>query len=409
MSGEDGPPLVLDYAPPKWGKVPEEEYKLEVLKDGCIVEERMLKPKSFITVGRHPDCDLSMAHGSVSRVHSIIQFGKGQAFIYDLSSTHGTFLNKARIAPKTFIPLPSDCLLRFGASTRSYILSSAEAALELPWEKNPVHYLTEWLDANGMDFDVATETEDQSSRASIRLSADALDISEDIVMSATGPSKKAATAKLAAEVCQRLCELGLIVLNQPSKRRRADEEEDGGDDLFFDRTKKQQAGSKGSIETFDSLLLQKAELELRLAELEKLLAHGDAGDEQKEEEEDELEAYLSQISNQQAATDMKKYSAEAAEVKTTLTRILSLIAIAKPHDYTDPISVIVKKQSPPRITKVIDEKAPVNRIPVREEETPNKPKEEKQKKLKLELEEEVEEWLPPDDTTQTDLKSQYGY
>lgn len=172
--------------------------------------------------------------------------------------------------------------------------------------------------------------------------------------------------------------------------------------MFFDRTKKQQTINKGGIETFDSLLLQKTELELRLAELEKLIVN--VSDVKKEdEEEDELEAYLSQISNQQTVIDLKRYSAEAEEAKTALTRVLSLIAIAKPHDYTDPIVVTAKQELPPRTTKVIDDNPSANRAAVKKEEESKKPK------PKLEqLEEEVEEWLPSD-TTQTDLKSQYGY
>lgn len=52
-----------------------------------------------------------MAHPTVSRYHAILQFrstfsasdDKKGFYLFDLGSTHGTFLNKQRIQPRTYI------------------------------------------------------------------------------------------------------------------------------------------------------------------------------------------------------------------------------------------------------------------------------------------------------------------
>lgn len=43
-------------------------------------------------------------------------------YIYDLDSTHGTFVNKVRIKPRVYTALKNGDFLRFGASTRMYIV-----------------------------------------------------------------------------------------------------------------------------------------------------------------------------------------------------------------------------------------------------------------------------------------------
>ncbi|GKB58683.1 kanadaptin [Tanacetum coccineum] len=52
----------------------------------------------------------------------VLQFNKsGGAFLYDLSSTHGTFVNKNQVKKKVYVELHVGDVLRFGHSTRLYI------------------------------------------------------------------------------------------------------------------------------------------------------------------------------------------------------------------------------------------------------------------------------------------------
>ncbi|GIL63581.1 hypothetical protein Vafri_17621 [Volvox africanus] len=113
------------YDPPSWSGVPEGvEYSLEVLKNGSIVETRAVSAQPFYTFGRNPSADFILEHPSASRLHAVLQFNgeTREAFIYDPGSTHGTFLNKQRIKPKVYVPLAVGHTLRFGSSSRLYIL-----------------------------------------------------------------------------------------------------------------------------------------------------------------------------------------------------------------------------------------------------------------------------------------------
>lgn len=146
------------YAEPKWSQIPSDEHKydFEILKNGLIVETvRNLQSKSYWTMGKLPENDIVMAHPTISRFHAVLQYRpeikstgddsdsdnddendataqksakpskpmieKGW-YLYDLSSTHGCFVNKMKIPPKTYVRLRVGYMLKFGSSTRSYIL-----------------------------------------------------------------------------------------------------------------------------------------------------------------------------------------------------------------------------------------------------------------------------------------------
>ncbi|XP_055906773.1 kanadaptin [Eupeodes corollae] len=138
------PTPTCPYVEPKWSACPpeENEYKFEVLKTGQIIDEvKNLQEKPFWVFGRSPGNDIEMAHPTVSRFHAIFQYrpklesddtaeNKKNVeegwYIYDLGSTHGTFLNKMRIPPKAYIRVKVGHMLRLGASMRSYILQGPD-------------------------------------------------------------------------------------------------------------------------------------------------------------------------------------------------------------------------------------------------------------------------------------------
>uniref|UniRef100_A0AAV2JAS4 FHA domain-containing protein n=1 Tax=Knipowitschia caucasica TaxID=637954 RepID=A0AAV2JAS4_KNICA len=128
----------LPYTEPAWGSmVPDVSYSIEILKNGSIVNTIPLKDKSFFVVGRLPVCEVALEHPSISRYHAIIQYrgesgetgsvGEERGFyVHDLGSTHGTVVNKNKIPPKTFIRLRVGHVIKFGGSTRLFILQGPE-------------------------------------------------------------------------------------------------------------------------------------------------------------------------------------------------------------------------------------------------------------------------------------------
>ena len=95
-------------------------------KDGSIVQVHLLNSHPFYVVGRQPpeaenaENFLLFEHPSLSRKHAVLQLSHtGQELtVYDLGSTHGTFVNKRPIKPRTHTPLKDGDLLQFAESSR---------------------------------------------------------------------------------------------------------------------------------------------------------------------------------------------------------------------------------------------------------------------------------------------------
>nr|XP_056709340.1 kanadaptin [Euleptes europaea] len=135
-------PPPLRYEEPPWGGGPAEEdpwlYSLEAVKGGAVLGRLGLGGRSRLVVGRAPSCDLSLAHPSVSRHHAVLQRRppppageerqgpEAGLYAYDLDSAHGTFLNKARIPPRTYCRVRVGHVLRFGGSSRLFVLQGPE-------------------------------------------------------------------------------------------------------------------------------------------------------------------------------------------------------------------------------------------------------------------------------------------
>ncbi|TSM77416.1 Kanadaptin [Bagarius yarrelli] len=128
----------LPYIEPPWAGVPDVPYTFELLKNGSILDTVPLTQQSYFVVGRLPVCDISLEHPSISRYHAVVQY-RGTAgdsgvigeehgfYIYDLGSTHGTCVNKNKIPPKTYIRLHVGHVVKFGGSTRLFILQGPES------------------------------------------------------------------------------------------------------------------------------------------------------------------------------------------------------------------------------------------------------------------------------------------
>lgn len=117
---------------PPWGGIVEcsdPPYSLTILKDGIVKDTVDLSKKSRYVFGRNHDCDIQIEHPSCSRYHAVLQYcvvekdlRKKGFYIYDTGSTHGTILNKVKVKPKVYNRVRVGYQLKFGGSTRLYII-----------------------------------------------------------------------------------------------------------------------------------------------------------------------------------------------------------------------------------------------------------------------------------------------
>ena len=117
---------------PAWGGIAEcsdPPYSLTILKDGIVKDMVDLSKKSRYIFGRNHDCDIQIEHPSCSRYHAVLQYcvvekdlRKRGFYVYDTGSTHGTILNKVKVKPKVYNRVRVGYQLKFGGSTRLYII-----------------------------------------------------------------------------------------------------------------------------------------------------------------------------------------------------------------------------------------------------------------------------------------------
>ncbi|CAK8693215.1 unnamed protein product [Clavelina lepadiformis] len=190
--GSKLPPQKLKYEKPDWSTPCEEDeeniYSLEVLKGGSIVDRINLATKEYFIIGRMAECDIVLEHPSISRHHAILQFGNpGESddvefqkdgssgfYLFDLASTHGTFLNKARVPSEKYYRMKVGHMIKFGGSSRIYILQgppedeeeeSKESATELREKARKIREKEELAKMMlGDDSDDDDEVDDATSR-----------------------------------------------------------------------------------------------------------------------------------------------------------------------------------------------------------------------------------------------------
>jgi pSer/pThr/pTyr-binding forkhead associated (FHA) protein len=122
----------VPYTIPQWSQAPCHQFSLEVLKDGSIIDQFDVYEKGAYMFGRVDLCDFVLDHQTISRFHAVLQFrGNGDAYIYDLSSTHGTSVNKNQVKKQVYVELHVGDVIRFGQSSRLYIFQGP-AELMLP-------------------------------------------------------------------------------------------------------------------------------------------------------------------------------------------------------------------------------------------------------------------------------------
>lgn len=133
--------LAVPYTIPEWSKAPSQHFFLEVLKDGSIIDQLDVTKKGAYMFGRIDLCDFVLEHPTISRFHAVLQFkGSGQAYLYDLGSTHGTFMNKNQVNKKVYVELHVGDVIRFGLSSRLYIFQGPTELMAPEADLKSIYY-----------------------------------------------------------------------------------------------------------------------------------------------------------------------------------------------------------------------------------------------------------------------------
>ena len=117
--------IVNDYEIPSWAGKPPIGLHLDVMKDGKLIQKLMIDEQKYYFFGRNREtCDFHTDHASCSRVHAVLVWHKhlSRPFIVDLGSAHGSFIGNVKLEHNKPQQVFIDSQLKFGASTRVYII-----------------------------------------------------------------------------------------------------------------------------------------------------------------------------------------------------------------------------------------------------------------------------------------------
>jgi pSer/pThr/pTyr-binding forkhead associated (FHA) protein len=139
----------VPYNEPSWSGLPSQlsSHVLSVIKRGVEIDSICLD-KRYHIFGRLPVCDIHLEHPSISRYHAVLQYRPVSSdsanesvlfstnprdagyYIYDLGSTHGTFLNKNKVQPFYYYRVRVGQTMKFGGSSRIFVLEQLDHAAQ---------------------------------------------------------------------------------------------------------------------------------------------------------------------------------------------------------------------------------------------------------------------------------------
>jgi smad nuclear-interacting protein 1 len=130
--------VLLKFQEPPEARAPVKQWRLYVYKNDQLEQTLHISKQSAYLIGRSPDiCDILTAHPSCSTQHAVLQYRAlpvpnkdesggtvlhCQPYLLDLESTNGTFINGVRLDAARYYQCKPKDVLKFGASTREYVL-----------------------------------------------------------------------------------------------------------------------------------------------------------------------------------------------------------------------------------------------------------------------------------------------
>ncbi|GAB9466146.1 Transcriptional regulator snip1, contains fha domain [Globisporangium polare] len=135
--------VVMKWSEPPEARAPQKRYRLYVFKGDELISTLHVHRKSAFLVGRDKAvADILTEHQSCSKQHAVLQYrlfqkpsrdglsfeNEVRPYIMDLDSTNGTVLNGEKIEGSRYIELRVKDVLKFGESTREYVLMDASSS-----------------------------------------------------------------------------------------------------------------------------------------------------------------------------------------------------------------------------------------------------------------------------------------
>jgi smad nuclear-interacting protein 1 len=129
--------VVIKYSePPEARKPIRTRWRLYPFKDGEALDVMYIHRQSAYLLGRERKiADIPIDHPSCSKQHAVLQYrlvpyqrpdgSKGRRirpYVIDLDSSNGTYVNGDRIQPTRYVELFEKDVLKFGFSSREYVL-----------------------------------------------------------------------------------------------------------------------------------------------------------------------------------------------------------------------------------------------------------------------------------------------
>ncbi|CAF3245961.1 unnamed protein product [Rotaria sp. Silwood2] len=134
--------VVIKYSEPIEARKPKRRWRFYVFKGDQELPMYQIHRQSAYLIGRDRIvCDLPVDHPSCSKQHAVLQYRlmdykrddgtmgrRVIPYIIDLGSANGTFLNNQKIEPQRYYELRENDVIKFGFSTREYVLLHEDSA-----------------------------------------------------------------------------------------------------------------------------------------------------------------------------------------------------------------------------------------------------------------------------------------